>query len=243
MMRKALAILFALAACSSATAQNGATGPASAETSVCRPEFTVEGVALNAGTGFLVGVNGKTYLVSAQHLFGEGGGLPREIPWQEMPSRVSGVRCSGFADGRVWSAGSPIAIAGAAAGTDVEAMNDIAAFPIALDADSSARALRLATAPAKVGDTVWLVTRLLRGAPETKLLHRAEVGRVTGGGTLLFVYDDPSVEIQATSGAPIVNARGEVVGVNFGGLTREGRTIGIATGLAAVRAALTAPAR
>lgn len=242
-MRKFALTLLAVAACSPATAQIEAGAPTAASAAVCRPEFKVEGEALDAGTGFLVEADGRTFLVSAQHLFGAGGGLAHEIPWQEMPARVSGVSCSGFSDGRVWTAGPPLAIAGAAAGADLEAMNDISAFPITLDAESRSRTLRLATTPAKAGDTVWLVTRLLRGAPATRLLHRAEVGRVTSGGTLLFVYEASEIEIQATSGAPIVNERGEVVGVNFGGLTREGRTIGIATGLPAVRAALTAPAR
>lgn len=231
-----VALLAALAACSPAAAQE--TPPTAAAAAACRPEVTAEGHTVVAGTAFLLEVGGKLRLVTAHHVFGQGGGLPREIAWQDMPRKVQGVRCIVFAHGREWRAGAPLALPGAAPGTDVEAMTDVAAFPIEVDLVSRPAALRLAATPAKVGDTVWLVTSLASGAPPEQLLHRARVGRVTGGGTVLFVYDNPAVDIRATSGAPVVNARGEVVGVNFGGGERQGRAFGIATGLATVRTML-----
>jgi hypothetical protein len=69
-----------------------------------------------------------------------------------------------------------------------------------------------------VGDTVWLVAQLVSGAPKEKLLFKAKVVRVQDLA-LNYLVDDPegTFELRATSGAPVVNERGEVVAVNLAG--------------------------
>lgn len=233
--------LFALALAALAAAAAGASpevAPEAAARAACRPQVTALNQTYVAGTGFLLDHDGRTLLVTAHHVFGTGGGLPRDLTWRELPQAVEGVGCVSFSSGAVWNAGPPLAIPGAAPGTDVEQLKDIAALPVALHPATRPLALRLAAAAAQEGDRVWLVTSLASGAPPEQLLHPATVGRLTEGGTVLFVFDNRAVDIRATSGAAVVNARGEVVGVNFGGGERQGYVFGMATGVEVLRAGL-----
>ena len=89
---------------------------------------------------------------------------------------------------------------------------------------AAADSLKLAPTQPKLGDTVWLVAQLVSGAPKDKLLFKAKVSRVQDLA-LNYVVDDPdgTFELRATSGAPVVNERGEVVAVNLaGGRVAEG---------------------
>lgn len=233
------AALAAVTAASAQPAQQPPGAPLGVEGAACRPTFTVGAQTIQAGTAFLTENAGKTYLVTAHHVFGRGGGLPEEIAWQDLPSRVTGMRCQVFISVRTWSATTPLAIPGAAPGQDLDTLNDIAAFPVQIDANSRRFVLKLASQPPKAGDTIWLLASLIRGAPPSQLLHKATVAKVGANGGLIFLFENPRVDIQATSGAAILNASGEVVGVNFGGGTRDGGAFGFATGLAPLRAALT----
>lgn len=230
-------IALALAA---AAAASPVPEPEAAARAACRPQVTALNQTYVAGTAFLLDHGGRTLLVTAHHVFGTGGGLSRDLDWRELPAAVAGVRCAAFSDAAVWRAGPALAIPGAAAGTDVEALKDVAALAVQVTDADRGRALRLAPEPAKVGDRVWLVTSLVNGAPESQLLHPAKVTRLTGGGTVLYVYDNRALDIRATSGAAVVNTKGEVVGVNFGGGERQGYAFGIATGVEVLRAGLAA---
>lgn len=231
-------VAFACCALLGAPAFAQAPVPRQAEASVCRPSFTVGDAQFVAGTAFLLRTQQQTLLVTAQHLFGPGGGLDADVPWSEVPSRVRMERCETYTrGGGVWSARAPLAIENAHPGFDEADMRDLAAFPVAGEA-GSLPALHLASAPPAIGEPVWLVAQTIGEPRSTALTHRGVVMAVTDH-VLAFVYDQP-ISITATSGAPIVNARGEVVGVNYGGGqdAESGRYIGIATALRSVSAAL-----
>jgi len=52
---------------------------------------------------------------------------------------------------------------------------------------------------------------------------------------LVFEYEEKDIELTATSGAPILNSKGEVVGLNAAGGEQNGKKIGVAnpcTGMA-----------
>lgn len=207
--------------------------PDTATQAICRPQFLVDGGALDAGTGFVIDLPGKTgpYLLSALHLFGPNGGMAADVPWNAMPARAKLGQCKAFVDGAAWKGGAALPVPAAPLTT-----RDVAAFPLDPASLGKAPHLKFAAAPPKPGEPVWLVAQVI-GAPRALLLHRATV--LPGEPDLLsFRYDDPTVEIRATSGAPIVNAAGEVVGLNLGGQMRGKDMVGIADTAAEVQAAL-----
>lgn len=208
-----------------------------AQSSICRPEFRVGAAAYSAGASFLLAVDARrAFLVTAQHLFGPDGGLEAQVPWNDMPAKVRMTQCAATASGEQWFADPPLAIASAHPGVD-DAMLDVAAFPFV--GITSQPRLKLADRAPSVGESVWLVAEVIEKPFEPGLLHHATVAK-TGDHAMYFLYDAP-FSVRATSGAPIVNARGEVVGVNFGGGFSEdlGKMVGVATSWAALQGALT----
>ena len=195
--------------------------PKAVADTLCRPTFELQNQPLSAGTAFLLetGVEKQpVVLVTAHHLLGPMGGLATEIAWNDVPKAVKRATCQSIVDPAQTWIGAPIAVPGAASFNNQtrEGLRDIAL--LALRGKSSARPLKLAAVQPQVGDTVWLVAQLVSGAPKDKLLFEARVVRVQDVA-LNYLVEDPAgtFELRATSGAPVVNERGEVVAVNMAG--------------------------
>ncbi len=209
---------------------------------ICKPLFRIDGRPLAAGTAFLLQPEAPgqpPVLVTALHLFGPDGGLPRAVPPEALPRRVALDRCQTLSRPGMWGGGRALSIPGAAPGGTGLPLRDIAAFAVDIVSVQRIQPLRLASSPPAVGEPVWLVASVIRGAPTRQLLHRAHVVH-SSDDQLQYSYDNPALELRATSGAPVVNARGEVVGVNLGGGVRQGETFGIADSLTTIRAAVAA---
>jgi hypothetical protein len=152
------------------------------------------------------------------------GGLASEMAWSDVPKSVKRATCKSIAaPAQTWT-GVPVAIPGAASFNNQtkDGLRDIALLIV--QGKPTAKPLKLAPAPPKLGETVWLVAQLVSGAPRDKLLFKARVARVQDVA-LNYVVEDPAgtFALQATSGAPVVNERGEVVAVNIaGGRVAEG---------------------
>ena len=194
---------------------------------ICRPTFEMKGQPLSAGTAFLMetGVEKQpVVLVTAHHLLGPMGGLPTEVAWNDVPKSVNRATCKSIvAPAQSWT-GLPLAIPGAASFNNQtkDGLRDIALLTV--QGKPTAKPLKLAPAQPKLGDTVWLVAQLVSGAPKEKLLFKGKVVRVQDLA-LNYLVDDPegTFDLRATSGAPVVNERGEVIAVNLaGGRTAEG---------------------
>lgn len=239
-----------VAACSGSVAGSGQAAaqtrtlpPAFVTETICRPAFTVDGERLEAGTAFVLkspGPDGKILLVTAQHLFGPSGGLDADIAWDAMPANVSAVTCEPLESEGPWKGGKAFAIPGAHGMSDVMALKDIAAFPLRWERASAVpRPLVLASKMPAAGERVWLVAQVIEGAPPSQLLHPGKPV-YDGRGLLQFVYDNPGLVLRATSGAPVVNAAGELVGINLGGGRdrKTGELVGTAEDISVVRAAL-----
>lgn len=188
---------------------------------ICRPTFELKAQPLSAGTAFLMetGVAKKpVVLVTAHHLLGPMGGLPTELAWNEVPTAVKRATCKRISDGAQTWIGTPLAIPGAASFNNQtsEGLRDIALLTV--QGNAGVKPLKLAAGLPKVGDPVWLVAQLASGAPPDKLLFKATVVRVQDLA-LNYLVEDPegTFELRATSGAPVVDARGEVVAVNIAG--------------------------
>lgn len=239
-MRKTTILAFAALAIAAAGAH--AEPPASVAQTICRPEFKVDGEALAAGTAFLLRTDdsaARTLLVSAHHLFGPSGGLPAQIAWPEMSTRVGSMRCIGIAQRQVWQGGRALTLEGAMP-VGRGYLRDLAAFPlVASPGAATAAPLRLARTAPKVGDPVWLLAQVAKGAPPNVLLHRAVV-TYAREDALEYRFDNSELGIRATSGAPVLNAGGEVVSVNLAGGLRDGKFTATGNSLASMRALLSA---
>lgn len=193
------------------------TAVIAAQTSICRPKFNLDVKSYEAGTAFIVGGH-RPSLLTAQHLFGPDGGLEKAILWQEMPKRAGAVSCKQMNAGGKWSTGPAIATNGAHAmdpSGQSGSLNDVAAFPLINDKGTSSYLFLAATVPAP-GSKVWLIAQVEGAVKGPILLHSATV-LGSQNGAMLFAYDDSKINLDATSGAPIVDMLGKVVGLNLGG--------------------------
>ena len=184
---------------------------------ILRPTFsTTTAGEVSAGTAFVARVPGfaQPVLLSALHLLGPAGGLPRDVPSVQVPEVVEGVflhdAFSGAEVGRVTSA---VVIPSASIADGSRGAGDVLAF-WAADLPASSRVL--ASQDPRVGESVWLAAQLADG--QGGALHRAVVEEAAEGW-LVYRFDDPNLSLSATSGAPILNSRNQVVAINIGGGT------------------------
>lgn len=196
--------------------------------SIFRPAFLTSEGRLEAGTGFVVSLPGRPTPVgvTALHLFGPAGGLAREVTSAELPAFVRAVTPAdlGGKDDLV-PGGRMLLLRRASHPTPSDDFSgDLAAFE--LPAEYAPYALRIAPQLPKAEERVWLIARL-SSLSDTERLHAAKV--VSASATALwYAFDDAEIALRGTSGAPVVNAAGEVVGVNLGAARKNGRRLAYA---------------
>lgn len=165
--------------------------------------------SLRGASAFLLRAPDDTVLLAtAAHLMGTAGGVEPSL-WTEMasPELFDAVLRTWVAHPRT----QPEVQVVAAGLADPFVGDDWLLSRVEEPTPASVEVLRLATTPAKVGDPVFLV-----GCPYAERDCRQNVyaGRVLRAeGTWLRYTLDPPVEVSGFSGGPILNARGEVVGV------------------------------
>jgi hypothetical protein len=212
--------------------------PSLARNVIVRPVFdTVDG-RFGAGTAFFVSLPGQAQPLglTAHHLFGEAGGLERQVPASELGRFVEAVSFHEMDGEELLPAGAMLVLPTAGHSTTPgDWSTDVAAFHA--PASVAPRALRLAAKNAAPGEDVWLVAEVLAGKSKDQHLHHARVF-VSESSLLAYEFDDVTLQIRATSGAPVVNARGEVVGLNVGGGLFEGSMVGNAHPVESVSAHL-----
>ncbi|MFG1610172.1 serine protease [Actinoplanes sp. NPDC049265] len=179
---------------------------------VFRPTFTTTEGEIDAGSGFLIRwPDGPVLLLTAHHLLGTTGGMSREYTGAELAGVVTGVTAASVDDENIEVASSTMVDLPEAVSSDVDIRRDIAAFQVA--GTSGATVLELAAAPPKPGDRVYLLAETDK--PGSRIYPAVETAK-RGTPYLQFEYDD-EVTLKATSGAPILNSDGKVVGINIGG--------------------------
>lgn len=219
------------------------TPPTLSPGSVLRPAFTLaDGKSFEAGVAFAADWNGETLVLSATHIFGPPGGLAEAIPPEKLASTVKSVRFTeAWTHEKVGGERVVVTVPGAHV-MGADATGDLSVFrtPPSLDrlagpAVTPLVPLTLAAADPKVGDVVWLAGPVVG---DTAPLHSAKVVEVKPG-FLFYAFDAP-VDLTATSGSPLIDTKGQVVGIHLGGGLSDGKTIGAAGPVTAIRKNVTA---
>ena len=190
---------------------------------VYSPVFHHEKQTLAAGTAFVVQTPEGTFLLTAQHLFGPAGDLPRDLTPAETKQFVSSVSATSLTHSTVKLTSSDmLLIPSAKKFSQEDAGHDVAAFRLAKYQGAS---LPLAAALPGAGESVYLLA-VPRGEQKLRLVPAKVIQ--AGENGLEYAFDEGKVNLGATSGAPVLNEKGEVVGINLGGGTLGDKTVGIA---------------
>lgn len=214
---------------------------------VLSPAFVMkDGKEYPAGSAFVVDFNSLRVVVTAHSLFGPLGGMPIQLGPEEIPQQLKEVRLMEAYSREKLGKTSTAAVVPGAHPMAKDAAGDVAVLRFSSEIvdmiSTSSRATfqgrPLAAADPKVGDPVWLAASLVDGPGKDARTHAGHVGMMDGSW-LFFDYDEQGLNLAGTVGAPILNAAGEIVGVNIGGGVREGKAFGSAVPLAALRTNLT----
>jgi hypothetical protein len=183
---------------------------------VFQPSFKIADGEFKAGKAVAVkvpGAPGGVMVLSCLHILGPAGGMPHQLETADLPKSVQETKLIDL-HGKEITIGPALAVPGAKPFALPDVSTDISAF--VAPAFLASRALELATDKPSVGDSVWLLARVAGGAPPTMLLHRAHV-RQSDDKMLGYEFDNNTLNLTATSGAAVLNTRGQVVGLNLGG--------------------------
>jgi len=104
------------------------------------------------------------------------------------------------------------------------AYGDVAVCAVQDAANLELQPFPLARDTPSAGDRVWLVSEVIGSS---SLVHPATV-EGSEEGWLVYRFDQ-SIELRATSGAPVVDGSGRAVAVNAGGGEQGGLTYGVGT--------------
>jgi S1-C subfamily serine protease len=180
-------------------------GPQLAEDCAVRPEYIIGGGPKRMGTGFVVKDKaGKGYMLTAAHV------MDHEADWNKVAEANmirlgQGGHMIGGLTGKPIHVGKPF--------DKSNASQDLVIWPIAQDAKVTP--LKLAKEDPKKNEWVWVVGQEARRDDQDQSLFLCKVTGADSGGILLKQHDE-FVQM-AFSGAPIVNAQGEVIGSMLGG--------------------------
>ena len=211
----------------------GRASPTPPTNTVCRPTFTTAAGPFSAGTAFVCDYpEGKVQLLlTAQHLFGPAGGLPAAIPWNEMSAKISKADAVCIDNSAVHLVSTNTVPIEGAHGLDNRGLrNDLAVFTLPESKDR--QALKLAAGAPRVGDPVWLYACQAEGK-QVELIQ-ASVALSTDQ-ELDYSFTNTTIKLHGTSGAPVLDADGNVVALNIGSTLRRGKLVGYGNPVSSIR--------
>lgn len=188
-----------------------------------RPVFLKRGGgSYSAGTAVAVRVKpgGAPIALTAQHLFGPMGGLDAPVAPGKLDQKIAGVALVPFGGRKpVASARGSLRKSGEFPDESLDDVSgDVAAFRLA--PKSRVNALELAPGNPAMGEWIWLVGDVVDHEPQKQRLFPGRVLIVSDKKTLVTFKDH--FTLQAFSGAPLINAKKQVVGLLIGGTEGAG---------------------
>lgn len=187
------------------------------------PSFETASGELSGGTAFLARLEGEKnpLLITAHHIFGPPCGLKEEVSREKLPDFVKAATLHDLVKGGNYTTKiTPLALPDTI---------DAAVFRTTLG--DKAKPYPLAKENPKKGDTIWLVASL---ESQNQILHRGFVVEVWEQ-EIKCKFDNGNLVTRGASGAPYLNANGEVVGLHRGSLKVPGQITGIAIPVEIIR--------
>ena len=181
------------------------------KSTLLKPEFTSKEFSYIAGSSFVVNFNDNLYLLTAHHLFGPPAGLDKKYSKHEITQLSPSVKAYDFDNGSVVVESNQfLPIKNAKELNWRDASPDIAIFKIP---NAKIESLTLASSTPVKGDIVFLYAHLKNASKNDTRYHSATI-TASNGKFIKYRYHNRFLNPTATSGAPVLNQSGEVVGLN-----------------------------
>jgi hypothetical protein len=225
---------------------SSAPAPAIADRFVVRPEFRSGPESFFGSYGFVIAEpdGGPPLMLTALHVLDELAKFKgidcttdnAAYTGTELPPCVTGVKlydpfAPNWVLAELGAAGAMLCLPDARICPDEPySQPDVAAFRVG--SSTPVNPARLAVAAPAVGEPMWLAVNLGRGVRERTIA--AVVVEITER-TLIFRFVAGTAMPTYTSGAPLLDRIGEVVGLNIGGGMLDGHRIGHASHVTSIR--------
>ncbi len=202
-------------------AKQSSSSATNAADNLLEPTFTLKsGNRWGAGKAWCGKLkDGRVFVFTALHLFGPDAGLPQQLPADKLAGslkQVDLVTC-----GKAQAQSTTTRVLSKTGFVLDERTMDFTGDVVILQtpANVGAKPFPLANRPATVGEPVWLYTRLAQPG-STAQLYPAAV--TNSSARMLQVKLNTPLAIQATSGSPVIDKQGQVVGMLIAGNEGEG---------------------
>jgi hypothetical protein len=189
--------------------------------SVYNPTFISGEEEYSAGKGFITNFENSTIFITALHLIGEAGGFQKDYVGDEVSDVVTELVATNIVDNKIKVVSNKvITLKGTEPVSDARLNGDVAAFLI--ESNILPNTLPLSLSNPKIQDTLFMLSSVYGS---DKKVHKAMVVE-SNDGYIAYVFEDKTISLRATSGAPLVNLKGEVVAINISGGENQGYLVG-----------------